>query len=141
MFYFWRAVGQRMNIKDIPERYDDFERFNVEYERRHYVFAESNRRVGEATREMFVSWFPRPLAPLTRAAIHALLDDPLIVAFGFPRPSPLMRRLVNATLRLRAKVLRVLPPRTTPRLRTAMRRGVYPRGYVIEQLGPPAATA
>jgi hypothetical protein len=139
MFYFWRAVGERMNIKDIPERYEELERFNVEYERKHYVFAESNRRVGEATREMFVGWFPRPFAPLTRRAIHALLDAPLIEAFGFPKPSRFLRWLVNGALKLRAKVLRVLPPRSKPRLRTEMKRGVYPQGYVIEQLGPPEA--
>src|SRR5262249_15076213 len=139
MFHFWSQVGRRMNIKDIPERYEAFERFNVEYERENYRYSDSNRRVGEATREMFVGWLPRLLAPLTRPAIHALLEDPLIEAFGFPKPSPFMRRLVNGTLKLRAKALRFLPPRSKPRLRTEMKRGNYPTGYVIEQLGPPEA--
>ena len=30
-FNFWREVGARMAIRDIPERYEDFERFNVEF--------------------------------------------------------------------------------------------------------------
>jgi hypothetical protein len=137
MFQFWSEVGRRMNIKDIPDRYEDFERYNVEYEKQHYVFAESNRQVGEATREMFVGWFPRVFAPLTRKAIHALLEEPLIEAFGFPKPSRFMRWLVSGTLLLRAKVVRYLPPRSKPRLRTEMKRGGYPQGYVIEQLGPP----
>jgi ER-bound oxygenase mpaB/B'/Rubber oxygenase, catalytic domain len=93
-FYFWREVGRRMNIRDIPVGYGVFERFNEDYEREHYRYTEANRHVGAATRELFVSWFPRFLAPVVRSAIYALLDDRLIEAFGFPEPSRLMRRLV-----------------------------------------------
>jgi hypothetical protein len=135
-FHFWRAVGQRMNIKEIPTDYDVYERFNREYEQQHYAFTEANRRVGSATRELFVSWFPRLFAPLVRSAIHALLDDSLITAFGFPRPSRFMRWLVPGSLRLRGGLLRFLPPRRKPRLRTEMKHPTYPEGYTIEQLGP-----
>jgi hypothetical protein len=68
-----------------------------------------------------------------------MMDDPTIEAFGFPRPSPLLRGLVAVGMRLRARVLRRLPPRRRPRLRTAGRPRTYPGGYVIEQLGPPDA--
>lgn len=136
-FYFWREVGRRMNIGDIPVGYDDFERFNKDYEREHYRFTEANRRVGAATRELFASWFPRFLAPVVRSAIYALLDDRLIEAFGFPQPSRLMRRLVPGALRLRARFVRLLPPLKEPRLRTEMGHPTYPQGYVIEHLGPP----
>ena len=136
-FYFWREVGRRMNIRDIPVGYDDFERFNKDYEREHYRFTEANRRVGAATRELFASWFPRFLAPVVRSAIYALLDDRLIESFGFPQPSQLMRRLVPGALRLRARFVRLLPPLKEPRLRTEMGHPTYPQGYVIEHLGPP----
>jgi ER-bound oxygenase mpaB/B'/Rubber oxygenase, catalytic domain len=137
LFHFWREVGRRMNIRDIPGEYAVFEQFSNEYERTHYRFAESNQRVGTATREMFVRWMPRLFAPLVRSAIHGLLDEPLLGAFGFPRPSRFMRWLVPASLRLRARVLRFLPRRRQPRMRTAMRRSLYPDGYEIENLGPP----
>ena len=139
LFYFWREVGRRMNIKDLPATYEEFERYNVEYEMRHYRYTEANHRVGTATRELFVSWFPRPLAPLVRAVIHAMMDDPILEGFGFPRPSRLMWGLVAGAMRLRARVLRWLPPRRRPRLRTALRPRSYPGGYIIEQLGPPDA--
>src|SRR5436309_1065238 len=102
MFYFWREVGRRMNIQQLPSDYDSFERFNVDYERTHYCFTEANHRVGAATRELFASWFPRLLRPLVRRTIYAMLEDPLIKAFGFPEPSPPWRRLVSAALRSRA---------------------------------------
>jgi len=137
MFYFWREVGRRMNIKDLPESYDAFERYNVEYEREHFQFAETNHRIGAATRDLFLSWFPRPLHPLVRPAIYAMMDDPLIAAFGFPQPSRAMRGMVNGGLALRARALRLLPPRRRPRLRTEMRHRSYPKPYKIEEIGPP----
>ena len=135
-FHFWREVGRRMNMRELPTDYAAFEAFNRDYERRHFRFTEPSGRVGAATREMFVSWFPRFLAPMTRSAIHALLDDRLREAFGFPRPGRLMRWLTPMALRMRARLLRWLPARRRPQLRTEMKRGLYPEGYTIEQLGP-----
>ena len=136
-FYFWREVGRRMNIHDIPADYRVFERFNRDYERQHYRFTKANRRVGEATRELFVSWFPSFLAPVVRSTIYSLLDDRLIESFGFPQSSRLMRWLVPGVLRLRGGFARWLPPLKKPRLRTEMGHPTYPDGYMIEHLGPP----
>ncbi len=137
MFYFWREVGRRMRIQQLPASYEEFERLNIEYERIHYRYTEANHRVGRATLEMFASWYPRFSRPLVRSAMYGLMDDPVIAGFGFPRPSRLMRRLVVGGLRLRARLLRWLPPRRHPRLRTQMRHRSYPEGYRIERLGPP----
>jgi hypothetical protein len=137
MFYFWAEVGRRMNIQDLPADYALFEEFNREYERRHFCFTECNQRVGTATREMFASWFPRLLRPVIRPGIHALLDDEVIRSFGFPRPWRVTRALLTGGLRMRAVLLRWLPRRRKPFLRTAMKHRTYPNGYQIEKLGPP----
>jgi hypothetical protein len=136
-FHCWREIGRRMNIKGIPDDYAELERFNVEYERRHFRFSEPGRRVAVATRNMFLAWFPGLPRGLGERAINALLDEPLLEAFGFGRPSRPMRRAVEASLRLRSRALRRFPPRRSPRLRTGMRHRSYPRGYRIETLGPP----
>jgi hypothetical protein len=140
LFYFWRAVGKRMNIQQIPDRIEDLEQYNLEYEQARYRSVETNRRVGAATRDMFLSWFPAPLRPMARPAMYAIMDEPLIEAFGFPRPSRTLRWLVAKSLKLRARLLRLLPPRRRPVLRTEMRQRTYPRGYQIDTLGPPQAT-
>ena len=140
-FYFWREIGRRMNIREIPSQYDAFERFNRQYEEQTYRFAPSNQRVGAATRELFVSWFPRFLLPVVRSAIYALLDEPVLAAFGFPKPSRPTRWIVEKALRLRAGVARFLPARRSPRLRTEMRHPSYPEGHVIEELGPPGTAS
>ncbi len=66
-----------------------------------------------------------------------MMGAPLIVAFGFPRPSPVMRMLVTGGLKLRAKILRWHPARRRPHRRTETRQRTHPQGYRIEELGPP----
>lgn len=140
VFHFWRQVGRRMGIRDIPGDYVAFERFSRDYEREHFRYTEAAGRVGRTTRELFVSWMPRPLAPLVRSAIHALVDEPIREAFGFPRPSRLILCITPAMLRIRGTIMRLLPPRRRPRYRTAKPRADYPVGYRIEELGPPPAS-
>lgn len=135
-FYFWRAVGARMGIRDIPADYAAFEQFNRATEQARFSYAESNMRIGSATRELFASWFPFWLRPLVRRVIHAMLDEPVREAFGFPQASRTLRATVSVALRLRALVLRVLPRRRTPRLRTQMVHPSYPQGYQLNQIGP-----
>lgn len=141
LFHFWREVGRRMNLRDIPSEYDAFERFNRDYERQHYQYTDANHRVGLATRNLFLSWFPRWIHPMVRPAIHAMMDEPILAAFGFPRPSAATRRVVAWVLRTRAVLLRLLPRRTRPCLRTGMKHPSYPDGYRIEELGPNSSPA
>lgn len=140
-FYFWREVGRGMGIEDIPSKYSDFEVFNVDYERRVFQYTEAGHRVGSATRDMFLHWFlPRPLLGLGRPAIHALMDDPLREALGFPKAPPGMRKLIAGALRVRSRLSRLLGERRQPFLRTARRHRTYPQGYAIDDLGPLAGT-
>jgi hypothetical protein len=135
-FFYWREVGRRMAIKDLPESYEDFERFNVDYERERFASTEASRRVGRATRDMFLAWLPWVPKRFGAPALYAVMDDRLLDAFGFPRPPRPLRRAVEAALRARARALRLMPPRRRPRLRTAMRHRSYPQGWRLEELGP-----
>ncbi|MGH2429115.1 MAG: oxygenase MpaB family protein [Candidatus Limnocylindria bacterium] len=138
-FYYWREVGRRMHIRDLPTDYWSFEAFNADYERRNFTYSDTNRRTGEATREMFLSWFlPRPLRRIGRPFIHAVMDEPLLRAFGFPDPPPGLRGLVAWALRARGWIAGHAPPRRRPRLRTEMRHRSYPEGHRVAELGPQA---
>ena len=81
-FHFWREVGRRMAIRDVPESYEGLERFNVDFERERFAFSEGGRRVADATLRMFSRGVPG-----VRRAICAVLDEPLLEALGLPRPS------------------------------------------------------
>jgi hypothetical protein len=140
-FHFWRELGRRMGITDIPEDFDELERYNVEYERMRFRYAESNQRVSEATRDMFLAWFPGAPKGLGAHVIASLLDVRLREAIGFPRPPRIVTRGVEGALRARGRLVRLLPPRRRPKLRTQRRRRSYPDGYAVEALGttPPGA--
>ena len=136
-FWFWRGVGERMAIAELPDDYAAFERFNVDYERDRFRFTEANRSVALATREMFAGWFPALLRPVVRRAIAGLLDEPLRRAFGLAAAPRWLVAATTAALKGRAALLRALPKRRRPRLRTRIARADYPDGYRIESLGPP----
>jgi hypothetical protein len=133
-FEFWREVGRRMAIQDLPESYAAFERFNIEFERERFAYSDGGRRVADATLRMFSRGIPG-----VRRAICALLDEPLLAALRLERPTQAERRLAGAALRARSSVVRRLPPRRRPRVRTALRRRTYASGWTIEELGPPPA--
>lgn len=109
---YYRELGRHMGIRAIPERWRDMLAFGDDYEHRHFAYNEASARVGAATREILVGWFPRPLAPLVRQAVHALLDEPVRAAFGFPAAPRRLQRGLNASLKLRARLLARLPART-----------------------------
>jgi hypothetical protein len=136
-YCFWREVGKRMGITDIPPSYEAFEQWSRDYERAQFRFADTNQRVGTATRDLFASWFPRLFAPFVHYSIYALLDDAMIMSFGFPKPLPLTRPLLRAGLKLRGRFVRFLPPRKEPHFFTDDRNRTWSRGYRIGELGPP----
>lgn len=136
-YYFWYEIGTRMGIREIPESYEKFEQFACHYERDNFRFAETNQRIGTATRDLFVSWMPGIFTPLVRWGIYALLDDAMLASFGFPRPFPFMRKLVNGALKMHGWVVRILPARRRPNFFTDRRNRTYPGGYEIAKLGPP----
>ena len=136
LYYFWREIGRRMNIKNIPGSYEDFERYNREYEQKHFRFAPTNQAVGSATRNLFISWYPRFLSLTVKFGIYAMLEERLLVAFGFPRPPGLLRFLVAGGLKARGMALRYFPARKRPGFLTEGRPHTYPNGYKIADLGP-----
>ena len=134
-FYFWREVGKRMQIENIPESYAEFERYNQDYERENFRYSETNQRVGEATRDLFLSWFPQWMGKVLKPLTYALLDDTMLDAFGFPHPSLLLRQNVANILKLRRKVLQFLPARNQPNFFIDYPTRTYPNGYEISHLG------
>ncbi len=140
-YYFWREVGTRMGIVDIPDSYEHYETWSREYERKHFRFSGTNQRVGLSTRNLFSSWAPRIAAPAVHQAIYAMLDDEVLAAFGFPKPLPLTRPLLRLSLKLRGRVIRWLPPRQEPHFFTDDPNRTHPTGYRISELGPPRLIA
>jgi hypothetical protein len=137
-FEFWREIGRRMAIRDVPERYAELERFNEDYERERFRRTDATERIGQATRDMLLAWFPGLPRRFGAQAIYSLMDEPLLDAFGFPRPPRALRVAVETSLRARARLVALLPPRRRPRLRTRRKTRTYGREWHLEALGPPS---
>ncbi|WP_367324921.1 oxygenase MpaB family protein [Streptomyces sp. HUAS ZL42] len=133
---YYRTLGRHMGIKDIPGSYEEFESCLDAYEDAHFEWDEDARRVSDATLDLMASWYPRPLAPLVRTSTLALLDEPLLRAFRYPPPGAATRTLVRGAVRMRGRVVRLLPPRRAPHHARQNReiKG-YPNGYRLDELG------
>jgi hypothetical protein len=136
-YWFWREIGVRMGIREIPPSLAEFAAWAEDYERQTFRFAETNQRIGAATRDLFGSWYPAFLKPFVDFSIYALLDDAMLAAFGFPRPLPLTRPMLRGALKLRGRLVRFLPPRREPHFFTDNPNRTHPKGYEIAALGPP----
>jgi hypothetical protein len=137
-YVFWREVGRRMNIADIPDSLAALDAFNRAYEAEHFAFHPNNRILADATEALFLSWFlptwatwPRSVA---REAVHCLMDKPMRDAFGYDDPPAWLQRLLEKSLQTRQQLWRYVPARQTPYVLPPLRS--YPEGYALEQLGP-----
>ena len=133
---YYQRLGRLMGITDVPDDYQGFADLMDAYERDTYVHDPKSRAVADATLDLFVTFYPRPLRPLMRRFSIALLDDHLREAFGYPRPPALLARLAHGSLVARGRLVRWLPPRRRPQLlRDTHRVRSYPGGFMIERLG------
>jgi hypothetical protein len=136
---YYRRLGKHMAIKDIPETYADFERFYEDYERRHFAFSPKSLAVADATLDLLGTFLPYRLLPraVVRRMSFALMDDRLLEAFGYPKPTALERNAVRGGLRARGLAIRFgARPRSEPLYGREMTQVCgYPRGYRIEELG------
>ncbi len=113
---YYRALGRHLGIKGIPQRYEEFERLLDGYEAEHFEYDEGARQVADATLRLMATFPPNNLAPVwaVRRFSYAVMDDPLLDAFRYPRPAPVVRRAARLALRTRAAALRLVPPRLEP---------------------------
>ena len=135
---YYRDLGRRMGIRDIPATWQAFARLLDAYERDHFAFDLGGRTVAEATLDLLATFPPNDRLPVSvvRRISFATMDDALLDAFAFPHPSRLFRALVRGGLRARGRVVRFMPPRSEPFFaRQLPQVRTYPDGYRVEELG------
>ena len=135
---YYRDLGRRMGIRDLPRTWQAFARLLDAYERAHFAYDPGARDVAEATLALLATFPPNDKLPeaLVRRISLAVMDPPLLDAFGFPRSNPAFRELVRGGLRARGRVVRLLPPRRLPYFgRQLPQARSYPDGYEVAALG------
>ncbi|WP_426733809.1 oxygenase MpaB family protein [Myxococcus faecalis] len=137
--HYYRAMGRHMGIQDIPGTYEDFVTLLDDYEAKHFAFDTRSRAVADATLELLTTFPPSNLAPKPLVTLFArtLMEDALLDAFHYPRPSSLSRKVFRSALWLRGRFVRyALSPRETPLFgREGSNLRTYPQGFDVEKLG------
>jgi hypothetical protein len=143
-YSFYREVGRRMNIRDIPQSYAELERFSRGYARAMRATPDS-RALAEHVLGLAASWFPRPVRPLARRVAPTTFDDELLHGLGLPEPPRWQRAGAHGALRLRAAVVRRMPPRRVASFDDGSVRfrsyPGYPDGYDLDTIGAPEPLA
>lgn len=133
---YYIELGRLMGIKDVPESYEEFERLMDGYEAAHFAFEPGGRRVADATMRLMLTFYPGFARRGTEVFSRALMDGPLLDAFGYRRPPRAMVSASRAALRMRGRLEARLPARRTPLNAGDMPRiRSYPGGYDVERLG------
>ena len=84
---FYRELGRRMNITDLPSDYAAAAALLDAYEARNMAPSHSGAQLMDTTQQFLVRKLPRRLQRLGPVVTSALLDDPpLTQALGLPRP-------------------------------------------------------
>jgi hypothetical protein len=138
-YFFYREVGRRMGVRDIPASYDELERFSVDVGHRLQV-TEGSRELADQVLSLVATWFARPLRRPVRAMLPAVFDDDLLHGLGLPGPHGWQRRLAGTALAVRAAAVRRMPPRRTPAFDDgSVRFRGYPGypGYALDRIGAP----
>lgn len=141
---YYRDLGRHMGITQLPTTYAGFEALMEDYEREHFAFDEGARAVADATLDLLGTFAPNRWAPraVVRQLAFSLMDDHLLDAFHYPRPTRPVRAIFRSALTTRGRLVRLLPPRTEPtfgRQNPTVR--TYPDGYRVEDLGTFPGTA
>ena len=135
---FYRDLGRHMGIKEIPGTSQEYAEVMDDYEARHFAHDPGAREVADATLRLMATFPPNHHAPA--AAVirfsRGYMDEPLLAAFRFPRPTRAERWLARRVLQVRGAWLRRQPPRLHPQhARDVGNVRGYPDGYDVAELG------
>lgn len=133
---YYQRLGRLMGIKDIPETYEEFEHLLDAYEVEHFAFDEKSAAVANATLSLFESFYPRLARKAANALLRSLMDDHLLAAFGYAKPSRPVVAASRGLLRLRARIVALKGARAAPkRLEDFREVRSYPNGFSLNELG------
>lgn len=136
MVRYWQRMGDLMNISDVPTDYQGFADYLDTYERERFGFSPGGRAVSDATFTLIQSRFPEPLRGLVHQVLMSAIAPHLRRALGYVDPPAAVSRGVDAALRLRKRVIGMLPARRdylSPLDRMPL--PTYPRGYDLAHVG------
>jgi hypothetical protein len=108
IYTYWKEVGNRMGIKNIPDTLPELEAWVVEYEKEAVYFTENNRKCAEATMGLFLRNLPPFMRGFFQHAAVSLFDDTHRAALGYEKPPMWIAGLVSTIFQVRRFMIRNL---------------------------------
>jgi hypothetical protein len=135
---FYRELGHRMGIKNLPETYREAVRDFDRYEDRRLAASEDGAGLTTASLVALKDRLPAPLRRHAAAVTSALLNDArFCAAVSLPAPKPLTVHLMDLAFGVRKLSQRLRPPPAKPSFTPGQAAGaVYPHGYQLDDVGP-----
>lgn len=134
---FYRELGRRMDIPELPATYVDAEEFFDRYEASNIGYSHAGQALMNATDNVMAEQLPAPLRRSAPFLTRLILDDYVARAVGL-KPAPRVGTFaMHSVGPVRRQLLRFHRVRTTSWFESGRKvSGVYPDGYVFEDLGP-----
>lgn len=136
----FRDLGIAMNIKNIPDSFDEFKAWYLDYRQQHLKHHPDNSVVAQGLIDGMKPMVPFILRPFIQSIMLVLInDDELLSAINMKKPGKITQLAVRSVMKIRAKILMVFNPWQNHAFehgRIAQRYPSYPSGYEGENLGP-----
>ena len=126
---WYRELGTRMGITNIPDTYTAFEAWFSDYERANLRRTAAGDRLIAINRDIILSGIPHRLRRRALTAASVIIPEPARTALALPTPGPLTTAAVKLTFRIRAIVRRQRRTDPPPRFVPGAPNKAYPCGY------------
>lgn len=133
---FYREMGRRMGLRDIPADFAEFEAYMQDYERANFVFTDQARELIAATTSLMDHRVPKPLRGAVGMLTSTLMDRRMRAAAGVRNPPPGLATAVRVAVRTASRIARRRNPNPAHRFPTGVvTLPAYSDGYRLEQVG------
>lgn len=105
-FVYWKEIGNRMGIKNIPATLEEMQAWVDEFEKTHMVYAETNRICAESTTNLFLRNVPSFMGGFVRKVAASFLEKRVRVATGTSEPPVWGPPLADSILHFRGWLIR-----------------------------------
>lgn len=107
LFVYWKEIGNRMGMTDIPQTLPELEAWMVEYEKTHMVYSLNNTKCYDGTLGLYLRSMPRWARGMAKSMADSLLvEDHVREALGVEDSPAWARWLVPTLFRMHAVFVR-----------------------------------
>ena len=125
IFVYWKEIGNRMGIKNIPDSLEELEAWTEVYEETNVYFTENNKRCADATMGLFLRNVSMFLRGFAQHAAVSLFEEKSRLALGYEAPPRWIAGLIATFFQARKFAIRHL---------------FLPRLHELDPLAKPDAT-